>query len=173
MALTSARPAGRMTTVSVTGSGGMRSMTLAHHGSSETAVAPSTAYGPRAASGTGGCSSRNRGGLAGRRGAAQLRSVGVQAVPEPGHRAGRVGYAERGGHAGQVADVGVLLGRVHRRRAVALVGGQEAVGLGDVDPGQEVGIVGVVGTAVRGDAMDSPVHTAHGRAAWSACSSVP
>ncbi len=44
---------------------------------------------------------------------------------------------------------------------MALEGRQEAVDLGDVDPQQQVGIVGGVGSTVRGDAGHPIVNAAH------------
>ena len=60
MTRTMAWPAGRTSTVSVTGSRGRRSGRRAQPGSSDTAAAASTPYGARATAGSGGLNSRNR-----------------------------------------------------------------------------------------------------------------
>ena len=61
----------------------------------------------------------------------------------------QVGGAQPLGDEGRLRDVRVGLGRGQRLDGVALVRGEEAVGLGDVDPAQEVRVGGAVGpTAV-------------------------
>ena len=59
---------------------------------------------------------------------------------------------------GQVLDVAVPPLLVERRPAIALMGAKKAVGLGDVDPAQEVGVAGGVRTAVRQCAAHPLVH---------------
>ena len=86
------------------------------------------------------------------------RSMGVAtSATESGH----VDGAEGGGDAAALGDVLVASAAVSGVGAVALVGPQEAVDLGEVDPRQQVRVGRRVGAAVRGGADDAAVHGAH------------
>ena len=77
------------------------------------------------------------GGVAGLGGGGKFWPVGVDPRGELGFGAGRVQDAQAGADPGHVADVAVPPGLVQRLRAETGVGAQEAVGLGDVHPGQQ------------------------------------
>ena len=78
-----------------------------------------------------------------------------------GNRSRRLHDAERPADHGHVGDVVVALGAVERALPEPTVGGEEAVDLRDVDPGQQVGVVGGVAPAVGGDAHHTTVHGPH------------
>ncbi len=74
--------------------------------------------------------------------------------------AGRIDDAQRLGDAGGVGDVAVAPGLIQRFGAVALMGEQEAVHLGDVHPLQQVRVGRVVVPPVGRRAMDAAMNSA-------------
>ena len=153
-------PAGRTTARSVSGRFGRYSGRRAQPGSSEVAAAARTPYGPRATSGRGGVSSRKR---AAARASAVPRSSAwywlIRSASSASVRGGS-GTPELHGDPGHVGDVPVAARLVQRLGPEPGVRPQEAVRLGDMDPGQQLRVRGGVGTAVRGGpgdaAMDGP-----------------
>ena len=161
-----ARPAAAAPTRRAGGSGS-RSSRRAQAGSSATAVAASSAYGPRASSGSGGFQTRNR---AASRASGIARSSGrypCSAASSSCRRRGGSVTPSASRDAGGVGDVAVAAGRVQRLRAVALVAAQEAVGLGHVHPAQQVRVARPVGQAAwpgPGDVLVHPPHAVDRRA---------
>ena len=147
MVRTIAWPAAGPSTGPATGSQGRRSSRRAQPGSSAIAAAARAAYGPRAASGSGGSEIRNR---------AASRACGMARFPPRTHAARRrvrpwyaaARHAESGRDPRDVADVTVAPRFVERAFAVALMAAQEAVRLRDVHPAEQVRVVGPVGRAV-------------------------
>ena len=160
MADTSTLPAGRIMTVSVTGSGGMCSITLAHQGkSADRAGAEHRVRAPRhQRDGRLPQEEPRRG--AGFRRPPQLGDELGELAAQVANSPGRADDAELGGDHGGIAHVLVQLRPVEGAGAEALIHGEEAVDLGEVDPAEQVRIVGVVRPAVRRravhPAMDPP-----------------
>ena len=85
----------------------------------------------------------------------------AQPIAQGGFGLGRLDDTQRPGDDGRVRDVLVPLGADQRTFAVAIVGGEEAVELRDVDPFQEVRVVGGVRPTIGGGADDSIVDSMH------------
>ena len=98
------------------------------------------------------------GGVAGLGGGGKFWPAGVDPRGEFGFGAGRVRHAQDGADPAHVGDVSVPPGPVQRPRAETGVGAQEAVGLGDVHPGQQARVGCRVRPPVRRDPADLPVH---------------
>ena len=98
------------------------------------------------------------GGVAGLGGAGKFWQAGVNPRGELGFGAGRVRHAQAGADPGHVGDVPIPPGLIQRVRAEACVGAQEAVGLGDVHPGQQARVGRRVRPPVRRDPGDLLVH---------------
>jgi hypothetical protein len=85
----------------------------------------------------------------------------LKADAERRDRLGRSGNPERPRDDRRIAHVGVACVGGQRRCPVAVVRGEEAVDLGEVDPAEEVRIVRRVRASVIGNALDPLVHPAH------------
>ena len=129
-------------------------MSRAQGGVRATAPAASAAYGPRAASGSGGW--RRRKSAASRAAASRLELGPVcrEHRLELGDRPGRVEDPEPCRDRADLRDVAVGLVRGERRGGQLLVGDEEALGLGGVHPGEQVGVVGGIPPPVGGGARD-------------------
>src|SRR5665811_1093152 len=93
-----------------------------------------------------------------RRGALKFRTEPREAVGEFGCRHGWIFGAKRTCDLRRLSYVGVAFLRRQWPTAVVLECGQETVDLDDVDPQQEVRIVGCIGRAVRCGADDALVY---------------
>ena len=92
--------------------------------------------------------------LAGGRGAGQLGAVGLQGRLQLGDGHRRVEDPQPGRHDRGLGDVPVGLGGGQRPGTEPLVGDEEAVDLGDVDPAQQVGVARGVRPSVGGGPTD-------------------